>query len=159
MKINKKYIYIIKMIFLVILILSYVSCRNDVDYLFNKLITIEKNYNENVFPSIDLQELKNINNKYYRQLYKKGKSINEYLLTKAYSEKITNWYNYPFYFQMKEGDIAIKLLLDINIGEYDFHKIIPNEILEEYNKNGARVWWDCLHKNREKVIKLIKENI
>jgi hypothetical protein len=139
-------------------LLSFISCKKDVDHIFYKLITIEENNYENFFPSIDLQNIKDINNIYYKRLFKKGKSINEYLLGKAYSEKMTNWYNYPFYFNMSEGDIAIKLLLDIN-RDVDFYKIIPMEIIDEYDENGARIWWDYLRGNREKIIELIKENI
>jgi hypothetical protein len=140
--------------------LFFTSCdyKNDTDYCFNKLITIKPNNYEETFPSIDMvRGIKNIHNKYYKKIYKKGKTINTYLLGKTYSEKETNWYNYPFYFNMMEGDIAINLLLEIN--EVDFYKIIPLEILDEYNKNGARIWWDYLHKNREKIIELIKNNI
>jgi hypothetical protein len=144
--------------FFIILLFSFISCKNDVEYIFNKLITIEENNYEKTFPSYDLEGIENIKNKYYRQLYKKGKLINGFLLEKVYSDKLTNWHNYPFLFNMSEGDIAVELLLGIN-KEIDFYKIIPNEILEEYNKNGARIWWDYLHKNKEEIIKLIKENI
>ena len=157
------FLYIIKKLkitfFLIIVLFFQISCVYDVDYIFNKLITIEENNYEKIFPSIDLQDIEYINNEYYEQLYKRGKSINEYLLEKAYSEEMTNWYNYPFYFKMSEGDIAIKLFLDININEIEFYKIIPAEIIEEYNKNGARIWWDYLHKDRKKIIELIKEII
>ena len=146
----------IKYCFLCISMFFVISC-NTTDYNFNKLITVKENNNENVLQSIDLHGIENINNIYYKRLYNKGKSINKYLLQKVYSENITNWYNYPFYFNMSEGDIAIKLLLDIN--KIDFQNIVPTEILYEYNKNGARIWWNYLHKDKEKIIELIKENI
>jgi hypothetical protein len=151
--------YLIGYIFFIITLQFFVSCnnKNDTDFYFNKLITIKPNNYEETFPSIDLSGIENINNKYYKKLYKERKTINTYLLEKANSEKETNWYNYPFYFKMKEGDIAIKLLLEIN--EVDFNKIIPLEILNEYNKNGARIWWEYLHENREKIIELIMNNI
>jgi hypothetical protein len=139
-------------------LLSFISCKENTDHIFNKLIIIEENNYEKTFPSIDLQNIKDINNVYYKKLIKKGKSINDYLLGKAYSEEKTNWYNYPFYFNMSEGDIAIKLLLDIN-KDINFYKIIPIEIIDEYDENGAKIWWDYLRVNREEIIELIKENI
>ena len=93
-----------------------------------------------------------------------NKSINEYLLEKSYSLEITNWYFHPFHFQMTEGDIAIVLLLEKNLIEDDFYKIVPYEIKYEYIENGrdASIWWDYLHKdvkNRENIIGLIKEKV
>jgi len=142
--------------FLCFFIFSLISCNN-IDYNFNKLISIEEKNNENIFYSINLHGIENINNVYYKRLYKKGKNINKYLIEKMYSEKMTNWYNYPFYIKMSEGDIAVNLLLDIN--EIEFNKIIPMEILNEYNKNGARILWNYLHENKENIIELIIENI
>ncbi|MDR1837643.1 MAG: hypothetical protein LBQ89_08300 [Treponema sp.] len=150
--------YFVKYCFLAMVLLSFISCKEDIDHVFNKLIIIEENNYEKTFPSIDLQNIKDINNIYYKKLIKKGKSINDYLLEKAYSEEKTNWYNYPFYFNMSEGDIAIKLLLDIN-KDINFYKIIPMEIIDEYDENGAKIWWDYLRVNREEIIELIKENI
>jgi hypothetical protein len=157
---NFKIVYFEKYCFLAIVLISSISCKEDkdIDHIFYQLVTIEENNYEKTFPSIDLQNMEGINNKYYKRLYKKGKSLNNYLLEKAYSEKMINWYNYPFYFNMSEGDIAIKLLLDIN-KEIDFYKIIPIEIIEDYDKNGAMVWWDYLRGNRAEIIELIKENI
>ena len=155
---NIRIFYFVKYCFLATVLLSFISCKEDTDHIFNKLIIIEENNYEKTFPSIDLQNIKDINNVYYKKLIKKGKSINDYLLEKAYSEEKTNWYNYPFYFNMSEGDIAIKLLLDIN-KDINFYKIIPIEIIDEYDENGAKIWWDYLRINREEIIELIKENI
>jgi hypothetical protein len=138
-------------------ILPYSCDINNVDYYFNKLVTIKENNMEKTFPGTDIGGEDSRNNKYYRKLLSYGKSINEYLLEKAISEDETNWYNYPFYFNMKEGDIAINLLIKIN--DIDFYKIIPIEIMEDYKINGARIWWEYLHNNREEIINLIKENI
>jgi len=127
--------------FLCFFIFSLISCNN-IDCNFNILISIEEKNNENIFYSIKPHGIEN---------------INKYLIEKMYSEKMTNWYNYPFYFKMSEGDIAVNLLLDIN--EIEFNKIIPMEILDEYNKNGARIWCNYLHENKENIIELIIENI
>ena len=89
-------ILINKFIVCFILILLFISCKNDIEYNFNKLISIKENNNENILLSVDLHGIENVN-QYYRNLYNKGKTINEYLLGKIYSEKMTNWYNYPFY--------------------------------------------------------------
>jgi hypothetical protein len=145
-------------------IILFFNChgKDNVEYYFNRLININT---RETFPPIDLDGIEYIHNKYYKKLYNMNKKINCYLLEKAYSTKPTNWYFYPFYFQMTEGDIAIKLLLDINLlNDSEFYKIIPEKINDEYNKsNGyANIWWIYLHKNienRKEIIELIKETI
>jgi hypothetical protein len=153
-------------LFLLFVVLLLINCQkydvnNKAEYYFNKLVNVK---NEQEFYSINLNGINNINNKNYIKLYNMNKSINEYLLEKSNSLKITNWYFNPFHFQMTEGDIAIVLLLEINLNEDDFYKIVPNEIENEYIENGknADIWWFYLHediKNREKIIELIKEKI
>jgi hypothetical protein len=153
-------------LFLLFIILIFINCQNytgnsKAEYYFNKLINVK---NEQEFYSINLNGIENIKDKYYIKLYNMNKSINEYLLEKSYSLKITNWYFHPFHFQMTEGDIALVLLLEINLIEDDFCKIVPYEIEYEYIENGrnANIWWVYLHKdikNRENIIGLIKEKI
>jgi hypothetical protein len=152
--------------FLIFIIVLLTNCQkytgnNEAEYYFNKLVNSRKNQE---YYSINLNGIENIQNKYYIKLYNMNKSINEYLLEKSYSLKITNWYFHPFHFQMTEGDMAIALLLDINLIDDDFYKIIPNEIEHEYieNSKNANIWWIYLHENisnRENITRLIKENI
>jgi hypothetical protein len=149
-------------VFIIILLTDCQTGNNGTEYCFNKLVNIKTSQ---LYYSINLNGIENIKNKYYIKLYNMNKSINEYLLEKSYSLKITNWYFQPFYFQMTEGDMAIALLLDINIvADNDFYKMIPSEIEHEYIENGknADIWWVYLHKdisNRENIIRIIRENI
>jgi len=142
-----------------LIIFSLLSCHhNDFDYYFDKLVNVDANDHTAIFPMCDLLGIENIQNKYYRKLYFYGKNANGYLLQKAYSEKDTNWYYYPVFSAMKEGDIAIALLLAIN-DDIDFLEIVPAAIMDEYKGSGAGIWWDYVHNDRAAIIKLIEQNI
>ena len=92
----------------------------------------------------------------YAKILKMGKKNNIRLLELAINENSTNWITDFSYRPLTDGDLAISLIIDINeISDENFYLLLPIEIRNEYEKNGAVVFWDWIHEgisNREYVI-------
>ncbi len=137
-----------KIIVLIFVCLLLCSCSKNSEKLFNAILSSQIN-EQNVLPSID--KVSSSGNKYYDKMYEQGKIHNKFLLERAYSDNITNYY-IPNIVRLTEGDIAIMLLININFKGTDakWKKIfVNNKILTEYNQEGSKVWWNWLHEKKE----------
>lgn len=138
------------MIFIFFFGVIFISCKNDFDILYKQMI------NEKETVTLIHSDYSSSLNVEYAKILKMGKENNAKLLKLAINENSTNWITNISYRPLTDGDLAISLIIDINkISDEDFYLLMPLEIKNEYEKNGAVVFWDWIHEgisNREYVI-------
>lgn len=128
----------------------FISCKNDFDILYEQMI------NERETVMLMHSDYSSSLNASYAKIMKLGKENNDKLLKLAINENSTKWITNVSYRPLTDGDLAISLIIDINeISDEDFYLLMPVEVKNEYEKNGAVVFWDWIHEglsNREYVI-------
>ena len=83
---NIKIYIFLKYYLIFVFILLFISCNNDTDYNFNKLVSIKENTNENILKSVDLNGIENIENIYYKRLPESVQKILQFLVTQRNSQ-------------------------------------------------------------------------
>ena len=125
------------------------SCVQSPENIFNKILQtakIEPNLNRAVLYSIDLNG--SSGNKFYDQLAKSGSKSNAYLLSLIENENPTEYCILNITGLLYDGDIAIKLLLDINnITDEDFNNFLIHPSIKD-NYNSAADWYTWLHESQ-----------
>ncbi len=150
-----------KIIVVIFVCLFLCSCSKDSKKIFDGILSSQIN-EQNVLASVDM--VSSSGNKYYDKMYKQGKIHNTFLLEKAYSDNITNYY-IPNIVRLTVGDVAIMLLIDINFKGTDakWKKIfVKKEMLTKYNQEGSKIWWNWIHEKRENrawIISQIKKEL
>lgn len=122
------------------------SCFNGADDLFIDLVTVK---NVDCLPKIWEQDTKS--DSAYSKLYRMGETINSFLLEKAILNNKTKYMLCPQSYFLSDGDIAICLLLDINkISDDTFLKLMPSDLVDEYNLSGSIIWWNWIQNNENR---------
>lgn len=145
----------------ILLLLILGSCAKNAEFYFEKMLTTPKLEAGQTYCPLYSYDLHTGTENYYQdKLFKMGTAINSFLLEKAKGNAPTNYMIENIVCPLTDGDIAIDLLLDINlISDNVFaEELVPDSIKEEYRNNGASVWWEWIHEsasNRAWVIDAI----
>ena len=153
-----------KFILNTLLCLAIVSCTPDSSATFQSILETADmlpGLNKAPFGSLDLHATSH-NFQYDRMVFE-GSGHNAFLLEQALSEDATDYFIPGVTDTLTQGDMAIRLLLDINFSGTDndwIEQFVPLSIQEEYTRQGAQVWWDWIQEsaeNRNWIIERIRE--
>jgi len=146
---------------IVLIIISFFGCHFQKEkYYFEKMISNPVIGEYEPYSALYSYDLKTGDkNKYQDRLIRIGTDGNDYLLDMAYKDNFTKYIIPNIVSPLKDGDIAIALLLTINkISDDVFLQVLVNEEIKgKYKEEGSSVWWDWIHKKQENGEWVIKQ--